>query len=956
MYNRLALLVLALLLLPADRGLAEPITTIADILALSPEQAAERPRFDIEATVYGHCANFYFVFLEQDGHFFSCGIDSDELAEGSVIRASGRVTPGLVIHAGDIESFNVAGTKELAEPVSIRLEEESLRDHDCAWVTVKAQVEAIRIGYEQTIIHCRQGASSFKALVARVISAEEAATLIDATVTVTGNVTCETDDRGEVSGFAVSCGFDRIRIIEPAKKKLSIASEQTVKELWNGTSEEFYLNGQVVWEHEPRGFVVQTTASGSWINNPRSLRSILGSKVEVWGRRNPQTRLLEACILAEHGIYPLSQPEETPVPEILSSAVQSTRVRVRGKILASTWEAPERFVFKLGHSKTKFDVTVKATKEQIFSLDLRTAKEISVAGAVTFNPEKADATTAFRILASSVEDITVVERRAIWTSRTVGIISLVSASLLGILLIWGSRLRSKVSEGEKNIQNITAELQHAFNSVREGMVVLGQDRLVAFANQQASKALGIKLDVGMTSDELLQQLGFDSYANDNYFSSQWTKLNESETETKELRLQVADDSGERRQLEIFTSPVMNQDGEYINRLWTFHDITEREQLQTSLAHMQKQEAVGRLASGFAHDFNNLLQAILGNLTVATLDPDVPVRDAQEPIQAAMGASKRAASLVRQILSFSRQLKLERQNCDINEILRQMDNLLQPSFDSTIKIEYDLAEHLPPVFGDATRLEQVFINVCLNARDAVEDGKEGQISVRTYTEEDQCVISIRDNGVGITPETQPHVFEPFFTTKQGLGTGLGLSMCEGIIHRHGGHIEFESKPTVGTEFRIYLPIPKESFERSNPPEYAGQLGGKCGLVVDDQAIVRNSLAKMLESQGIHVTTASDGIQALAILSEEQQHSSYRFDFVILDWLMPIMGGQETLKEIKSNYPDLPTIICSGHVQDCEEVLNRIGIRPDAVLQKPFRPEQISRLITNVLVQRNGTETL
>ena len=948
------LALIALLLASTTSSAESPIESILELLELSRDRAETNPAFDIEATVFGYDAYQQVAFLGQNGHFFSCGNATVEVSPGTVIRATGFLRPGALKHAGELRSMEVLSVGELPDAVPVRLEQLKLGDHDCEWVSVNATLVGARISYGQPILICRQGTVRFTVSTSRLLTTDDAVALVGCDVNATGNLACSIGEDGYASGFDLFCAREQIKVTKAASNPLDAGFLiKTVEEVWTSFDDQFRIYGQITWRDDANGFVVETEDGGTWIHNDFAIPLHLGGMVEVFGRRDPETRKLYAHVIREQGLEPVEQPPEMDVRKLYSGTFESTRVRVRGRFRSGEWTEPGLYVLHLVSGKTLFDAWLPANEQQIQSLDLSSASEISVAGVATFHPqtEKMD----FRILANSTEDMVVIGRRPLWANRNVIAAACSGLIAVGGLLVWSAFLRARVNEGERSIREITAELHHACDSVRESMIVFDRDDRLTFANRQATATLGIDLETGMSSSDVLRQLEAASANGVQEFSSRWRSVNGHADAVCETELELVGDNDSTKLLEVFSSPMTDEAGRRSNRLWTFLDVTERNQLQQKITHMQKQEAVGRLASGIAHDFNNLLQGIVGNINVAMLDPSSRIREVGEPLQTAIEASERAASLVQRILSFSRKSKLELRSCDVNHILRRMEKLLKPTLGPQIRIEFDLDDQLPPVRADSTQLEQVFLNICVNARDAIcgnsdlEHCTNGLISVRTYCEDQHCVVAITDDGPGMSKETQQRVFEPFFTTRQGEGTGLGLAMCEGIVLQHGGRIDLKTALGEGTEFTIFLQPSEADLDPLDVTPVSVQFDGMTGLVVDDEDFVRSSLSAILVSKGVQVETACNGEEALAKLAalRVEACSGNPVDFVLLDWSMPVMGGEETLRALKSLYPDLPTIVCSGYVFDCEQVTRKSGVRPDAFVQKPFHSERITAVLGKVL---------
>jgi CheY-like chemotaxis protein len=380
------------------------------------------------------------------------------------------------------------------------------------------------------------------------------------------------------------------------------------------------------------------------------------------------------------------------------------------------------------------------------------------------------------------------------------------------------------------------------------------------------------------------------------------------------------------------------------------------------------EAIATLAGGIAHDFNNILAAILNNTELALdeLSTDHPLRDHLEVVHQAGGRGK---SLVKQIMSISRQHIHERRPVSLEFILNECLKLLRATLPSTIEIRRQIAPDLGLVSADSTQLHQVILNICTNAADAMEGQNDGilevrleEVTVAAHNEDlhaglhpgSYLKLSIRDTGHGMDRETLERIFVPFFTTKKrGKGTGLGLSVAHGIIKSHGGLLNVESVPGKGTEFHVYLP---RIYSVENPIEKnVGLLpaqGSEKILFVDDEPALAFSGQKMLEKLGYQVVAETDSLAALKSFLEEP--ASY--DLVITDQTMPHMTGEMLAVEIHKVRDDVPIILCTGNVpaDNPDVALARaqaIGIR--GFMHKPYERGEMSQWIRRVL-DRNSQE--
>ncbi|MCP4202727.1 MAG: PAS domain S-box protein [bacterium] len=374
----------------------------------------------------------------------------------------------------------------------------------------------------------------------------------------------------------------------------------------------------------------------------------------------------------------------------------------------------------------------------------------------------------------------------------------------------------------------------------------------------------------------------------------------------------------------------------------YDDVSERKRLETELLHAQKMEAVGRFAGGVAHDFNNLLQVVTGNIDLLLkgnfqpAERDLMLREVQEQ-------AKRGTHLIRRLLVFSRSESYAPTAIDLGEVLRGAETLIRRLLKENIRLTVDLIDAPLPLAGDPGQLEQVLMNLIVNASDAMPEG--GTLDLRSGFEGDREVwFSVGDSGPGIAEAMLDKIFDPYFTTESAAqGTGLGLAVVDGIVSLHGGRIEVDNRPGEGIEFRVVLPRNASPAETSGPePEHAAALRteGERVLVVEDQELVRGTVESMLGSLGYEVTTAADGGGARECASRQE------FDLLVTDIVLPDITGVELAHELRAERPDLAVLLVSGYA---EEAVRERGADL-RFLQKPFRLEDLAQQAAAALLER------
>jgi signal transduction histidine kinase/CheY-like chemotaxis protein len=402
-------------------------------------------------------------------------------------------------------------------------------------------------------------------------------------------------------------------------------------------------------------------------------------------------------------------------------------------------------------------------------------------------------------------------------------------------------------------------------------------------------------------------------------------------------------------------PVLADDGTLVRLVGTAHDLTEQVELEAQLRQAQKMEAVGRLAGGVAHDFNNLLM-VIGSHARFALDALPPASPVREEIEAIDEASRRAATLTRQLLAFSRKQILKPEVLELNAVVRGLEPMLRRLIGEDITVHSQLAPRLDMVLADPAQLEQVLVNLALNARDAMSAG--GRLTIETANV-DVCPtgavagpqpgdeplpagpyvrLTVRDTGAGMSAETQARAFEPFFTTKEtGKGTGLGLATVYGIVRQSGGAVRVASAPGEGTTFEIDLPRAAACPANGSDGADAAVAGAgtETVMLVEDEPQVRAIVRRLLARRGYTVLEAADGHEALRIAADA---AAPTIDLVVTDMVMPEMSGRDFADRLAVRRPGVRVLFMSGYTDD--EIIRRGLLRPGmAFLEKPFSSDRL-----------------
>jgi PAS domain S-box-containing protein len=403
-------------------------------------------------------------------------------------------------------------------------------------------------------------------------------------------------------------------------------------------------------------------------------------------------------------------------------------------------------------------------------------------------------------------------------------------------------------------------------------------------------------------------------------------------------------------------PEIGLEGEILGFIGTLTDITEQKHLETKLQEAQKMEAVGTLAGGIAHDFNNLLQAILGYADLLRLRKGKDEPRSRE-LQEIISASKRGAELTQQLLTFSRRVESKLRPTDLNLGIENTRKIFARTLPKMIEIDLLLSDNLSFVNADPGQMEQILMNLAVNAKDAMPDG--GKLTIKTgnvILDEEYCrthpeaipgeyvLLEVSDTGHGMAEETLKHIFDPFFTTK-GLaeGTGLGLAMVYGIVKSHNGYITCTSDFGTGTTFKIYLP----AVEQEEKPEMVVEKdlcrgGTETILLVDDEGFVRDVARQILTEFGYTVIVANDGESALQLYEQERG----RVDLVILDLIMPGIGGRKCLEKLLKINPKAKIVVASGF-STIEPIKETVEAGAKGFIGKPYEMKGFLKVVREVL---------
>ena len=491
--------------------------------------------------------------------------------------------------------------------------------------------------------------------------------------------------------------------------------------------------------------------------------------------------------------------------------------------------------------------------------------------------------------------------------------------------------------------SIKRHFEVILNSMAEGILEITPEGRIVYANPASISLINLPENklLGSNFTDVLQEV--DRLRIKDHLGSMGIQ---HQIMTEEVSLVT-----NSKQISLSLLPVVEEEHKTI--IFVLNDLSERKRMEAQFLQAQKMEAIGTLAGGIAHDFNNLLMVIQGNASLMLLNVD-PSHPHYEMLLGIVKQVQSGSKLSNQLLGYARKGRYEVKPFQLNQLVEEISK----AFGRTrreITVHRELADDLFPIEGDLGQIEQILMNLFVNAADAMPEGGDivlrtvniphGDMKGKLYNPKpgDYVLLTVTDTGIGMDPKTVQRIFEPFFTTKElGRGTGLGLASVYGIVKGHGGYVDVESEKGRGTTFKIYLPASKrEVYKTIEPPHHISKGTGTI-LLVDDEEMVLEVGEKLLKAMGYHVLTAREGREAIEVYKKHRG----TVDLVLLDIIMPNMKGGEVFDCLKEINPDIKVLLSSGYSIDGEasKILERGG---KGFIQKPFDMERLSETIRAIL---------
>lgn len=939
------------------------LQSVLAIRGLSVEQARRKYPVDIHGVVtfYDRAWRVLFVQDATGGIYVEKNDRPLQLKPGDRVRIRGVSDPGgfaPMILAGQIDH---EGHSELSPPRAVSFGRLISGAEDSQWVTIEGTAHAVSRSAKNLRLKLLHSEGPFEAVVPGESKLLQETNLVGARLRMTGVCGIRPNAHRQPIGILMHVPtMEHVEFLDaPPKDPFAIAAtplERLLQYRADGEQPRLVkVNGIVTYSGSTGLTAIQDTSQAILIKFPTNRIPEAGDLIEVLGfpapgrfsptLRRPRWQRVDTA--------PLPEPVAINASGALSGEAAFRLVSIEATVIEN-------------HSDSAVPSLTLQDRGIVFSADISAASEpfedivlgsrIRLSGVCNVQGDEWNTPHSFTLLVPRNGTADVLEQPPWLTKKHVTAV----AGSLGIVsflaLLWVITLRSRVTGQTRQISaelDARRQLSERYNELVENagdlIFTLGTKLEFTALNRAAERAFG------RTRDELLNQP-----VDQTLEATSADRLREAITAlspgTPGAHLELRLESPENGILDTMIRRQPHADGS-TDIQCIARNITRRRQLEEQIRQMQKMESVGQLAAGIAHDYNNLMTIIMGNVDLLLEEAGLQGENANL-LDEVHAAASRASRLTGQLMAFSRKQIMKAVLLNPGEVVRGLQNIIKRTLGETVEVTFEIPDKLPAIMADRGMIEQVVVNLSLNARDAMPNGGTLHVVVAgvTVTSEEADAhrdalpgehvrISIQDTGVGMEPAVLSRIFEPFFTTKQvGKGTGLGLSTVFGIAKQHQGWVEVESTAGRGSSFHVFFPTTDDT-----PPPTAGQSvtdsdchGEETILLVEDSERVRETMKKVLVRAGYHVLPAEDGPNARGVWREHRDV----IDLLITDMVMPGgMSGRDLAAELQQDDPNLPVVFCSGYSDELSS-LTELTER-ERILPKPFENRALLKVIRDVI---------
>jgi PAS domain S-box-containing protein len=948
---------------PPQKSSLPLLTRVEQIRNLSPDEANLGYPILVRAVVtyFNPAENDLFIQDPTAGIWVNIGTAKPPLQPGLLVEIEGiSGTPDFAPQI-DKPKIRILGQGALPEARQVTYGRMASSQEDSQWVETEGIVRTVTKGDAGLTLDLAAEGGRLSVMVPN-FRGTIPNFLVDAKVRIQGVCGAAFNQKNQITGVILySPSLNQLRIVEPAPSNAFLAPRRPIASLLRFTPQgasghRVKVRGVVTFQQPGSALFIKEENDGLQVHTLEATPVPTGDLVEVVGfpAVGEYSALLRDAVFRRIGAGPTPVPVSVTAGQALDGSHDADFVRIKARLLDAT-PGPNNLNMESGNilflAQVEDPVPAKSLKALV------PGSLLQLTGICVLEADEDHTPRSFRILVRSMSDVAVIQPPP-WgdIKRMLRIIATLAAVALATTL-WAFLLKRQVAEKTDSIRDslqreasARERYQELFESANDMVFTCDLEGHFTSLNKAGRRMVGCDIpDVLRMS--LAQILAPEHSA---LAREMLQGASEEGQRTYEVEILTRKDSRQRVDLgtTLIQRPGMPPEVQGIGR-----DITRHRRLEDQLRHAQKMEAAGRLAGGVAHDFNNLLTVIsgFGQLVLGRLESTDPKYPHMAEL---LKAADRGATLTRQLLAFSRQQVLQPQVLDLNLTLANINRMLRHLIGEDVELSIVPGPGLGRVKADPGEIDQVILNLAVNARDAMPSG--GRLILKTENvnlDEARAaghypirpghyvLLTVSDTGCGMDAETQKHIFEPFFTTKeQGKGTGLGLATVHGIIHQSGGYIYVYSELGNGSCFKIYLPRVdqvEEAAKSRHAIEHHAR-GTETILVVEDEAMVRDLTLEVLKECGYTVISAERPDDALRICAQNQAP----IDLLLTDVVMPGMSGLELAERLKPERPKMKVLYVSGYTADA--VARRGMSDPKtAFLQKPFAPGALVRKVREVL---------
>ena len=950
------------------------LTSIKQVLELTREQARRGYPVKVTGVVTHFDAQWKQLFI-QDGDqaiYVDVGNQTVNLRTGQRLEVSGVTVPGGVLTMISPAKLEVQGEAVMPAAAAMTYHLGMTGVYDACRVKVKGTVQAVVAEENHLILDLMATDGRFDCTLPEAAGSSLRSRLVNAVVEVEGVCVLNLDALGSPSGVTVAIDHERdLTILEKAPEDEFNIPTRRIGDLFrflhpNIASRRLKVRGAVTLWRPGRELYLQDETGAIRALSTQTNSLAPGDEVELIGYR---TQGEGVPILQNTEFHPVGKgraldPRSLRPAEVLSITNQGRLLQMVGRLVEDAYPsaAPELL---LEQDQVLFIAAIEPLEPGRLSPAWRKGSLLRVTGVCHLRVDESQRPRAVRLLARSPTDVEVLENPPWLTRGRVLTISIVLLITVILALGWNAALRRRVSKQTEFIrQRLESEvamerrLALVWENSADGMRMTDREGVVVQVNSAYCRMVRKRR-------EELKGLAFVVPYQTEGQEAQLAKYREGFARrdiATRLESELVLWDGHKVWFEL-ANAFFEEPGSPPLLLSQFRDITDRkraeeekQKLVAQLLQAQKMESVGRLAGGVAHDFNNMLQVILGNTTLALEDVS-PASKLHEDLLEIQKSALRSAELTRQLLAFARKQTIHPEILDLNDKVAGMLKMLQRLIGENIQLLWLPDVNLRPVRVDPAQIDQILVNLSVNARDAI--AETGQITIETSNASfddayarlhpdcapgDYVVLAVGDTGHGMDSATREHLFEPFFTTKEvGKGTGLGLATVYGIVKQNQGFITVRSEPNQGTTFEIHLPRVEVALNAlSNTDPESSRRGDETILLVEDEEQILNLGCRILTKYGYRVLTAQDPGGAVELV---KRHAG-QIHLLITDVIMPAMNGKELKHQIEALQPGIHCLFMSGYTAD---VIAHHGVLEEGInyLQKPFTVQTLTGKVRRVI---------